>query len=145
MLAANLLSAKVIGPAAGSLAAAALIAYQAHLQPLPPDMNGPVSAAASAGSKEAAVPGITIASDGLVHLRDARVVSISGNAIEVSVSFDGDDFAWIADTSAATKFPDGSGRNQSISAIRSGDIVDVTGELQSGGATPTLAATFVRD
>jgi hypothetical protein len=107
--------------------------------------GAPASASSSAAADTDPIPNINIASDGLVLLNDAQVVSISGSTLDVRVDFGGMSFPWVVQTNSSTKFPIAGGNFQSLSDIRSGDVVTVTGTLSGAGSKPALNATFVRE
>lgn len=101
-------------------------------------------ARAADASAPAAKPEVHIANNGLILLRGARVVSISGTTLRVELAWDSGSFDWTVQTGYATVFFDSAGARQSLSDIQIGSTISVTGHLSQGGAEPILSATYVR-
>ena len=115
-------------------------------------IGGGVSAAVasstfSSGSVTTTVPmhEVHIANDGLMLVRGAMVTSITNGTITVSIAWSGSTFNWTVETDSNTKFITSTGEKGTLNAIQVGNYVDVTGMLTQGGATPTIAAEFVRE
>ena len=86
-----------------------------------------------------------IANSGLVLLRDARVVAISGNTLEVKMMFGADSFMWSVQTNSSTKFPTADGGEGTFAAIHVGDVVTATGMLVRDGSAPVISAEYLRE
>lgn len=95
--------------------------------------------------KVRAVREVHIANNGLVLLRGARVVSISGRLLQVAIAWNSTDFIWLVQTSAATKFLTPDSAEQPLDSLHVGDVVSITGTLSPRGAWPTIDAKFVRE
>jgi hypothetical protein len=107
------------------------------------------SASAAGASSGAAVKNpmheITIANSGLVLLRGARVVSITGNTIRVELSWGSDSFAWDVHTRYTTLYFASTGAKETLSDIQPGDTVTVTGNLSADNFSNSVDADYVRE
>ena len=88
---------------------------------------------------------VHVANNGLVLLRGARVLSISGLYMRVAMVWGVMDFTWMVLTDEKTKFLTREGLERSPEEIRVGDIVTVTGTLGKKGSKPTIHAKVIRD
>ena len=151
------ISAAVAG---ATLFLAGLFLYQAHAQALPLEYKTNAGGASTstvylsdAGRAAAAAPPANkapmlemhIANNGLVLLRGARVVSISGDNIRVKMAFRGADFSWVLRTNYNTRFITRAGEKGTLGDVQAGDVVTVSGMLAAGGAEPTVSAQYVRE
>jgi hypothetical protein len=111
--------------------------------------SAPVASAmevgSSATSTASSILEVHIANNGLVYVRGAQVTSISGGVIGTSMSWGSTDFVWTVETSGTTKFLDQQGRKQTISDVKVGDIIAVTGKLVSDNNKFIINAEFVRE
>lgn len=139
-----------------SLIFTGLFLYQAHAQSVPSPSNmdsGTVYLSAQAAAEASSTPVSTvapmleihIANNGLVLLRGARVISISGSSIRVDMKWGSADFTWVIQTNSNTKFITSTGEKETLAKISVGDIVTVTGMLIGGGTESTIDAEFVRE
>ncbi len=87
---------------------------------------------------------VHIANNGLVLLRDARVLSLSGNTVEVGMTWGSSEFTWSIRTDFSTKFFDPQGEKMRVTNIHIGDIITVTGNITQSGARPIIDADIVR-
>jgi len=89
---------------------------------------------------------LNIANNGLVFLRNAKVISISGDQkIHVTIGWGNTSFSWSVGTDALTKFLDSKGVKADFSQIKVGGTVIVTGDLVGNdGAEPLINAEFIR-
>lgn len=95
---------------------------------------------------------VHIANNGQVLLRSARVTSINGETISVSTSWGDSGFTWLVRTDArayethkfGTHFINSAGGEESLSDIRPGSLVTITGMLDSSAHSPTIDAGSVR-
>lgn len=135
-----------------------LFLYQVHAQPLTAQSGGGVPAGTADLSAQAAGTGSSpvatgsapmvemhIANNGLVLLRGARVVSISGGTVHVEMAFGGADFTWALSTNSNTQFFSSQGGKEAFTDVREGDIVTATGMLAGGGTEPVVDTQFVRE
>jgi hypothetical protein len=101
----------------------------------------------SNGSSTAAIPmhAVHIANDGLTYVQGASVASIGNGTISIALAWGGATFNWTVTTNSNTKFYSKSGEKGTIEGIQVGDYIDVTGALAQGGATPIIAAQFIRE
>ena len=88
---------------------------------------------------------VHVANNGLILLRGARVLSISGNTIHLGMAFGPSDFTWAAVTKYNTIFLNKQGAKETLSDIGVGDTVTVTGLVTGSGAEPTIDTDFVRE
>lgn len=112
---------------------------------------------------EAATAGVRIAGDvrpleihisdnGLILLRSARVVAVSGTTVTVSTTWGLADFRWTVRTNASsyethdfgTRFLDRDGKKFTLPNVHVGDLVTITGKLDGAADIPTLDAGTVR-
>jgi len=104
--------------------------------------NGP------APTSVAAVPAqleMHIANNGLVLLRGARVIAISGSTIDVMMAFGLTNFTWAVQTTMNTNFLTPQGAKGSLGDIHVGAFVTVTGMLAGNDTEPALSAQYVRE
>jgi hypothetical protein len=109
----------------------------------------PVVESASGGKPSTEVH---IANNGLVLLRAAKVVSVNGTTLTLSTAWGSNTFTWTVRTAASssgkhnygTQFIDLHGDAVASGAISSGDLVTVTGMLDTSTKEPTLDADTVR-
>jgi len=144
---------------AASCVLAGLFAYEVFAQPLSADLhaNAPASVPAgtvylslsahAAATQPANAPMLEmhIANNGLVLLRGARVLSLSGSSMRVGMSWGSGDFIWNVSTAYNTEFFNTAGSKETLADIGVGDIVTITGTLSAGGAGPGVAANIVRE
>ena len=110
------------------------------------------AAAAAAGSSLWPLE-IHIANNGLILLRSARVVSISGSTLTVSTAWGSSDFIWTVQTNATrfetrdfgTRFLNRDGKKSSLANIQEGDKVTITGALDPAAQEPVIKADSVRN
>ena len=88
---------------------------------------------------------VHIANNGLVLLRGAEVVSISGSSIRVRMAWEGGNFNWKIKTNGKTKFFTAMGEKGTAGDIQTGDIVSVSGMLASSGEESIIIAEFLRE
>ncbi len=156
-----ILSQKIFIGAMVSIAAlffAILFLYQIHAQPLGQNAAArtaagkvylsPQAAASAAAASASTAPAMLeahIANNGLVLLRGARVVSISGTVINVEMAWGPAQFAWTVQTTSNTKFFAPTGEKETLADIQPGTVVTVTGMLAGSRGEPTISAQFVRE
>lgn len=85
-----------------------------------------------------------IANDGLVLLRGAQVVSVSGNSVHVALLWGTSNFAWDLEITSNTKFLGSSGEKESLSQLAVGDTVTATGMLVESGAESVVDTQYIR-
>ncbi|MDO8481678.1 MAG: hypothetical protein Q7S75_01175 [bacterium] len=132
-----------------SLVLAGMFVIQGHAQPLANRTTSasPQSSENKATSATQKVPmlEVHIANNGLVLLRGARVISVSGNTIHLGMTWGSSDVTWAALTHYNTKFLTSDGQKETMADISVGDIVTVTGTLSASGVEPIVNADFVRE
>jgi hypothetical protein len=109
-------------------------------------------AAAPALAAGAQTQELHIANNGLILLRGAHIVSVSGTTLTVSMEWGSAKYSWVVRTNASssgyhnygTRFLDHNGNPITLSQVESGGYVTVTGMLDSSANTPTLDADSVR-
>ena len=95
---------------------------------------------------------VHIAENGLVLLRSAQVVAVTGNTITLSTAWGSTNLKWIVHTDASsygarhfgTSFFTRGGKELSLQDVRVGDFVTVDGTLDNTAQAPTLKADVVR-
>ena len=88
---------------------------------------------------------VNIANSGLTLLRGARVTSVSGGTIQLGISLGAAQLIWSTHTAYGTQIYDSKGTKSTIDAIRIGDIVTVTGQLDESSGQPSVTAQYIRD
>lgn len=88
---------------------------------------------------------VHIANNGLVLLRGARVIALSGNIIRVGMTWGTSDVTWSAATHYNTRFLTSDGQKETLGDIKVGDFVTVTGQLIASGKEPTVDTDYVRE
>lgn len=89
-------------------------------------------------------PQLSIAGNGQVIVRDATVVSVTGNVVVVSTSWGEASFTWNVVTSGSTRFSPG-GSSEALAAIKKGDAVSFSGRLANDAARPTVRAEYFKN
>lgn len=102
------------------------------------------NAATTTKSVDTPIQEVHIANTGLILLRGARVLSVSGSTIEVGMTWDSSEFTWSVQTNFSTKFMNAKGEKESVTTIHIGDVVTVTGNVVRGGMRPIINANIVR-
>lgn len=88
---------------------------------------------------------IHVANNGLVLLRGARVSSVEGDIIRAHTAWDSAEFVWQVQTNKlSTTFLTSDGKKETLTDVRAGDVITVTGQLIRGLAEPMIEARFVR-
>ena len=95
---------------------------------------------------------VHIANNGLIFLQGAKVESITGKTIIVSTFWNLAEFKWTIQTDESyygprhfgTSFLDSKGKNISITDIKIGDNIVVSGNLNPSYKEPTIKADVVR-
>ena len=105
----------------------------------------PQTAPAAASTQAAPMREVHIANNGLVLLRGARVVSVSGSEIRAHIAWGASDFIWTVHTEYNTKFLTSDGKKETLEDIAIGDTITATGMLVAGGGGPVMNAEFVRE
>ena len=103
------------------------------------------NAAAASTTPQSRTQEVHIAGSGLVLLRGARVLSVSGNTIEVGMTWGSSEFKWSVHTNFSTKFLDRDGEKASVTNIHIGDVITVTGNVTQSGVRPVIDADIVRN
>jgi len=106
--------------------------------------------APTSGSKS--VLQVTIANNGTVYLKGARIESISGKNLVVSTTWKVVKIQWTIVTNGSsygkhqfgTSFFDSKGNNLAISDFNVGDIISVSGTLDVDSEVPTINADYIR-
>lgn len=88
---------------------------------------------------------IHVAQNGGASFANAKVMQIAGNTFFARLYW-GDAFIRVTiKTNSTTQFTRATGEKTTISEIREGDLVDATGELESGSNTLNLVAASVKN
>ncbi len=91
----------------------------------------------------APLPEMHIANNGLVLLRGAQVVSVSGDMIKVRMAWNSVYFTWAVQTGQSTQYFSSTGEKETSPAIQAGDVLTATGMLVQNGPQPTITAEFI--
>jgi len=138
--------------AGGAFFALSLFAFLFSFPPQRAAAEGVAPAAPPEGNTPLCPLEMHIANNGLVLLRSARVVSLHGNTITVSTAWGSADFTWTVRTDLShfesrtfgTRFIDRDGKKGSLSGIKVGSVVTITGALDPVAGEPTIDADSVR-
>lgn len=103
------------------------------------------SAAASIQTTDTPMQEVHIANSGMTLLRGARVASVSGGTIALTLTWGGANFGWSVHTTYSTQIYDGSGAKSTVNSIRVGDIVTVSGQLLQTSNQPSVTAQYIHD
>ncbi len=103
-------------------------------------------------SQKKSIIELHIAADGLVFLQGTKVVSISGHNIIVSTAWNNLNFTWLIQTNESyygprhfgTSFYDGSGKVISLADLKPGDIISVSGMMETSYTEPVVKADVIR-
>ena len=109
-----------------------------------PDAFAGSHAVATAPPAPPAIQEVHIANNGLMLVRGARVVAISGNTMTITLIWGSMQFTWAVNGDGATRYFGPGGAKESVSDIQAGDVVSVTGMLSASDSNPTIEAEFVR-
>lgn len=89
---------------------------------------------------------LTINENGRVVFQGAKVVSVEGGIINVTISWGGSaSFSGVIKTDASTEFVRRGGGKGSLAEIASGHYVNVEGMLDTSASRPTVVAKIVHD
>ncbi len=88
---------------------------------------------------------ISIAGNGQTMIKNARVESISGNSLTISIAWGATSLEWRVETSGSTTFYPRMESHEVLKLIKVGDIVSITGTLDVVEAKPTILASVLRD
>ena len=88
--------------------------------------------------------GITVANNGLVYLKGARVRSVSLGGMDVVLQWGSENFDWRVTTPLSVRYVGQNGELGSHASIHAGDRVAITGILDKSADTPTLVAQYIR-
>ena len=110
------------------------------------------TANAAAASRHLRPLEMHIANNGLVLLRSAKVVSVSGTTLVVNTAWGSADFKWTVRINAksfesrdfGTRMLDRDGKKTSLRSVQPGMLVTITGALDSTAQDPTIDADSVR-
>ncbi len=154
----KLLVALIVGGVSVMLAGVFL--YEVYAQPLPQSHSASAAAAPSgtvylspaaqaaavaSSTKPAPILEVHIANSGLMLLRGARVLSVSGSTIHVGMTWDSNTFTWALDTNYNTQFLNIKGEKGALGDIQAGDTLIVTGTLTTAGSEPSIDTKTVRE
>lgn len=88
---------------------------------------------------------VSIAPSGQVIVRDAEVISISGRTIIAKSAWGAMGITWRVETSGSTRFVPESTSAEAIKAIKPGDLIAFSGEVDTSSGQASVRATVVRD
>lgn len=83
--------------------------------------------------------------DGAASISQAKVMQIAGNTLFARLYWSDAFIRFTIKTNSSTKFFRGTGEKTTISEIKEGDILDVTGTLETGTDTLNLVATSIKN
>ena len=102
------------------------------------------------GTKVGAVPlnqtfELNIANNGVIFLRNAKVISVSDGGISVNIGWGSTNLSWLIETNSLTKFFDANGQTVAYTDISDGSNITVTGQLAGADrGVPLINAQFIR-
>ena len=99
---------------------------------------------ASTSSRTGTMLGLNIANNGLVLVRDARILSIAPYTFTASLSWGSENFTWSVRVPYNTKFIHRDGKAGVLADLKEGDTVTITGQLDTNATEPTINAQYVR-
>lgn len=109
-------------------------------------MSGLVFAwTANVAHADTAAPQVSIANTGQVIVRDAKVLYISGNTIVARSSWGAMEITWTIVTSGSTRFVPDADSTLAIKAIKAGDLIDFSGEIDASSGLASVRARVVKD
>lgn len=88
---------------------------------------------------------LTIAPNGQVMIRGARIDAITADGVTISTGWGSTSFSWRVELTGSTRFVPGSGSVAARKALKVGDIANITGELDTSRAAPTIVASVFKD
>lgn len=88
---------------------------------------------------------LTIAPNGQVMLRGAKVISVEGALATVESSWGATSFRWIVEMTGSTRYVPEMTSVEARQLISAGDVVNLTGELDASRPNPTIIASVLKD
>jgi hypothetical protein len=88
---------------------------------------------------------VSIASSGQVIVKGATVTSVSGNTITARVAWGSMSFIWTVTTDGSTHFSPATSSSAALKAIKIGDTIAFTGDIDTSVYNPTVIASVVKD
>lgn len=88
---------------------------------------------------------ISVGAGGQTIVRGAKVVSVSGSTIVATTAWGSMSLTWMVETTGSTHFYPDVGSKALLKAIRVGDSISFTGELDATAGRLTVRASVVRD
>lgn len=83
--------------------------------------------------------------NGVTMVRGATVISVSGYVITARTSWGSASIDWTIQTTGSTRFSPNLGSADSIKAIKPGDVIGFSGEVDTSKSTLTVDARFLQD
>ena len=150
---ASILYSPVIVALGAAFFSFSLIIFLFSFPPQKAEAQGVVAAANTAAASTHLRPlEMHIANNGLILLRSAKVVEVSGTTITVSTAWGSADFKWVVRTNATrfetrtfgTRFLDREGKQSYLAGVQPGALVTITGTLDSTAQEPSIDADSFR-
>ena len=88
---------------------------------------------------------VNINGDGMVHVTNAEVTSVSGNVVNAVARFKDLVTSWTITTNASTTITDKSSNTTGMTAVQVGDRIDIKGALTSFGTALSINASKIVD
>lgn len=88
---------------------------------------------------------LSVAPNGQVMMRGAKVVALHGTLATVETSWGETSFRWTVELTGSTRYVPDMKSADAIAAISVGDTVNITGSLDTSRAVPTLIASVFKD
>ncbi len=88
---------------------------------------------------------MTIGNNGIVYLQNATLEAISGESATIESSWGAESFSWHGEITSATKVFAGDGSAAALSDLEPGQLVTVTGQIDTSSATPAIEVQFIRE
>lgn len=87
---------------------------------------------------------VHIANNGFVLIRNATITSIAGSTITAEIAWGSSTLTWAVQTDGKTEFVQSDGEKGTLSGLKEGDMITITGELDPTVSEPTVIAETVR-
>lgn len=88
---------------------------------------------------------MTIGNNGIVYLQNATLVSIAGDTATIESAWGAAGFVWRGEITDATKIMHDDGSPAALSSFSAGQMVTVTGQIDTTSVEPAIRVQFLRE